>query len=156
MALNVWLATLFVLVGPQQALAVQVHGSPEGLYVHQLGHFFFATALLFLLIILHRQPIGTGKAWRYFKFSLFFFLVWNIDTLLVHWLALRLPDEYFTGGPLWQQRLAAPITGERLAYYLGRFDHLLCLPAMYFLYQSLRLFGREVEMKRRQSDQGAP
>ena len=115
--------------------------------MHQMAHLIFSAALIFLLYILHFRPIGSGRAWKYFKLALFFFLAWNLNTFLVHWLSIRLPDEYFCGSPIWAQRLGPPITGEVLAYYLGGFDHLLCLPGMYFLMHSLRLFGRDLERK---------
>jgi len=133
-----------------------VHGAPEGLYVHQMAHVLFAAALLFLLYILHYRPIGSGTAWRFFKLSILFFLAWNIDAFVVHWLALGLSEEYFVGGPLLAQRLAGPIDAERLVYYLGRFDHLLCLPAMYFLIRSLDLFSREALDRRREGKAQGP
>ncbi|VAW40563.1 hypothetical protein MNBD_DELTA04-1324, partial [hydrothermal vent metagenome] len=74
------------------ALAVQSHGAPEGLYVHMLAHVFYFAALLFLLWILRKRPPGHSAAWRNFKLALIFFLLWNTDTFIVHWLYSRLPD----------------------------------------------------------------
>jgi len=142
---------LLLFMSPVPSFAVQVHGGTEGLYVHQMAHLFFSAALVFLLYILHYRPIGTGKARNFFKLSLFFFLIWNINTIVVHVLSLRLPDEYFRGTPFWSQRLGPPITWDVMAYYLGRYDHLLCLPGMYFLMHSLRLFGRGLQ--KQQDDQ---
>ncbi|MCL7488316.1 MAG: hypothetical protein M8357_09120 [Desulfobulbaceae bacterium] len=133
-------------VFPQDARAVQVHGSPEGLYVHQMAHLFFAAALVFLLLLIHYRPIGKGKAWGYFKLSLFFFLLWNIDTFGVHWLTLRLPEgAIISRGSLMEHQLAGPLTLERLAYYFGRLDHLFCVPGMWFLVLSLRHFSVQSE-----------
>ncbi|MGV1097898.1 hypothetical protein ACUUL3_00615 [Thiovibrio sp. JS02] len=112
-----------------------------------MAHLLFSAALVFLLYILHFRPIGTGKAWNFFKLSLLFFLAWNLNTVLVHWLSGRLPDEYFCGSTVWERRLGPPLNREALVYYLGSFDHLLCLPGMYFLMRSLRLFGRDLERK---------
>ncbi len=140
-------ALSFFLLFPRAALAVQTHGGGEGLFVHQLGHLLFAAAMAFLFYFLHFRPIGRGKAWTFFKLSLLFFFAWNINTVLVHWLATRLPEGYFCGSTVWERRLGPPFDREVLAYYLGSFDHLLCLPGMYFLMQSLRLFGKELERK---------
>jgi len=139
-----------LLLLPPSARAVQIHGAPEGLIVHEMAHFFFGAALVFLLFILYRRPIGTGPGWRYFKFSLLFFLVWNIDTVMVHWLSLRLPEDAILGGSrLWHHRLSGPLDWERWLYYLGRFDHLLCVPAMLFLVLSLRAFCAQAEQRLR-------
>ncbi len=150
------LLLLAVLGFPAPALAVQVHGSPEGLYAHMLAHIFFASALAFLLHVLHRRPLGTGSAWRYFKLALFFFLLWNVDTFVVHWLSLRLEENAIIGGSkLWHHRLAPPLDAERWIFYLGRFDHLFCVPAMYFLVRSLRAFCAETEGRLKRLGEGA-
>ncbi len=132
-----------ILLPATPALAVQLHGAPEGLYVHMLAHILYFTALLFLLLILRKRPPGHSAAWRDFRLALVLFLLWNTDTFIVHWLASRLPDTAFVGHILWDQRLAGPLTPARWIYYLGRFDHLLCVPAMFFLILSLRRFCRE-------------
>jgi len=142
------LLVLLVVGLPAPACAVQVHGAPEGLYVHMLAHVFFASALIFLLHILRRRPMGSGSAWRYFKLSLIFFLIWNVDTFLVHWLSLRLDENAIIGGSrLWHHRLAPPLDWERWLFYLGRFDHIFCVPAMYFLVRSLRDFCAGAEQR---------
>lgn len=134
-----------VLLPATPALAVQLHGAPEGLYVHMLAHVFYFAALLFLLLILRKRPPGHSAAWRNFRLALVFFLLWNTDTFIVHWLASRLPDTAFVGHSLWNHRLAGPLTPGRWIYYLGRFDHLLCVPAMFFLVLSLRRLCHETE-----------
>jgi hypothetical protein len=47
---QIWLGVLsFIIFDPRPTLALQTHGPPEGLYVHQLAHVLFAVALLFLI-----------------------------------------------------------------------------------------------------------
>ncbi len=145
-ALLTMIAMLFLL--PDRALAVQVHGPPEGLYVHNMAHVFFSAALIFLLYILYRYPVGHGPAWRYLKTSFILFLLWNIDTLSVHILSVRLPADAITRNPdIWQRYLRAPISLERWFFYMGSFDHLLCVPAIFFLVLSLKHFCKETEKK---------
>jgi len=133
------------------ALAVQVHGDPEGYLVHQMAHLFFVTALLFLLHVLIKRPPGRGRPWRHLKISLLLFLLWNIDTTMVHWLAYRLPEETILAGTtLFDDRLRLPLSGPWLFYYLGSFDHLLCVPAGWFLVMSLRGFCAEAVSRRNQ------
>lgn len=137
---------VLLLMVPVPAWAVQIHGAPEGLYVHQGAHLIFSGALVFLLCKLERRPPGVSQGWRFLKLSLFFFLLWNIDTFIVHLFSLRLPDNVLiTQGSLWSHRLLGPMTLERWGYYLGRFDHLFCLPAMWFLVRSLDKFCSEVD-----------
>lgn len=144
---------LFAFLAPRSAWAVQIHGAPEGLYVHQGAHLIFSVALVFLLYKLDRNPPGVSKGWRFLKLSLFFFLLWNIDTFTVHLLSIRLPDDaLMTQGDLWDHRLLGPISTERLVYYLGRFDHLFCVPAMWFLVRSLHEFCHEADQRLDQSN----
>ncbi len=138
---------LFVLLFlPSNALAVQVHGPPEGFMVHIMGHIFFTSALIFLIYILHKYPLDSSPAWKYFKVSIFFWLIWNLDTFMVHILSVRLPKEAIvTGNHLIHTRLKGPFDLERLMFYFGKFDHFLCVPAMYCLAMSLKDFCKRVE-----------
>ncbi len=129
---------------PSEARAVQIHGPPEGLYVHMMAHVFFTASILFFFYWLRKHPVPEGKGWRYLKLSLLFFLLWNLDTLMIHILSIRLPEEALSRpSEIWHHRLMPPITWERFLYYVGRFDHLFCVPAIWFLVQSLKSFLAE-------------
>ncbi len=145
--------SLFLLLLPGTAQAVQVHGPPEGVIVHLMGHIFFSVALLFLIYILNKYPVDSSKAWKYFKISIFFWLVWNLDTFVEHILALRLDKSAIVIG---QHHifsyLRGPLTLERWIYYLGQFDHFLCVPAMWSLSMSLRHFCKRVEKQTAERD----
>ena len=137
---------LFLLLSPSNALAVQVHGPPEGFVVHIMGHIFFTSALIFLIYILHKYPLDSSPAWKYFKVSIFFWLIWNLDTFMVHILSVRLPKEAIvTGSHLVHSKLKGPFDLERIMFYFGKFDHFLCVPAMYCLAMSLKDFCKRVE-----------
>ena len=152
------LACGYLLCWSPPAWAVQVHGDPEGYLVHQMGHLFFIAALVSLLCVLVKRPPGRGTPWRHLKISLTLFLLWNIDTTLVHWLAYRLPEEafLFAGGSLFDDHLLLPLSGRWLFYYLGSFDHLLCVPASWFLIMSLRGFCVEATVRQNQTGIQAP
>ena len=143
-----YLLCIFMLGVPSEVLAVQVHGPPEGLYVHQMAHLFFGAAMVFLLWILARHPLGHGPAWKYLKWSLFFFLLWNINALIVHSLDVHLAAEAVIRTPdFWDQRLAPPINMEKWIYFITKHDHVWCVPAMCFLVMSLWNFCKETEKK---------
>jgi len=137
---------IFFLIHSKDAFAVQVHGPPEGFVVHIMGHIFFTAALIFLIYILHKYPIDKSKAWKYFKLSIFFWLVWNLDTFLEHIVSSRLPEHAIIKGEhLIYTKLVGPFDFERLLFYFGKFDHFLCVPAMFCLAISLKHFCRRVE-----------
>ncbi len=137
---------IFMMLFPSKAHAVQVHGPPEGFVVHMMGHIFFTSALIFLIYILHKYPLDNRPAWKYFKISIFFWLIWNLDTFMVHILSVRLPKEAIaTGSHLIHSKLRGPFDMERLIFYFGKFDHFLCVPAMYCLAMSLKDFCKRVE-----------
>ncbi len=141
---------LLLLLSPRPAQAIQIHGPPEGLYAHLIGHFIFFCALVFLLYVLEKRPLDSSRGWLPLKLSLIFFLLWNADTFAIHLLSLHMPDSalFTDSSDFWEHRLAPPIDGERLLYYIGRFDHLLCVPAMWLFLRSLTIFAREAEQRR--------
>ena len=136
------------------AWAVQAHGEAEGPVVHLMAHLLLFIALLLLLYVLHTKPPDTGLSWRSLKLSLLFFLLWDMDHLFIHWFSgdmyadirdsgVNLVGDYFVG----------PRTLLNFFYYMGRFDHLLCVPALWFFTSALRDFSEAIE-KRRQSRSG--
>lgn len=159
-------------IWPDSALALQVHAGSEGLYVHQMAHVFFLAAMVFLFYILFRHPLGHGRAWAYLRLSLLFFSVWNVNAIITHSLELTIPQESLvvqkdsipqdfdvnadlvqhSQAPVAQKAvlpyyLCAPPTFERWVYYVGKFDHILCVPAMFFLAMALRTFCHEAERR---------
>ena len=139
---------IFLLLSPSAALAVQTHGPPEGLYVHMMAHIFFSAAIVFLLYLLHKRPLGVGPAWKHMKISLILWLLWNMDTFVVHYITGGLPSEAFTtSNGFLHTVLPPPLDIKRIIYYLGKFDHVLCVPAIWFLALSLKNFRDEARQR---------
>jgi hypothetical protein len=159
-------------IWPDSALALQVHAGSEGLYVHQMAHVFFLAAMVFLFYILFRHPLGHGRAWVYLRLSLLFFSIWNVNAIITHSLELTIPPESLVvqkesppqhlnvnvdllqhSQSLVVQKgvlpyyLCASLTFERWIYYVGKFDHLLCVPAMFFLTMALKTFCQDAERR---------
>lgn len=148
---RVFLLFLLTAAIPSPAWAVQIHDHPEGYVVHMMAHIFFSAALIYFLYMLYKNPPGSGLAWKHLRLSLLLFLLWNIDTFTVHWLTLHLPDTaIIAGSNLTKDAVRVEISACSLLYYLGRFDHLLCVPAMWFLMCSLIDFCSETEKKGKQ------
>lgn len=120
------LATLAV---PRVA-AVQVHGRPEGLVVHQLGHLAFLLAMGYLIARLSTSGRLGEPGWRSVGVAAAFFALWNLDTIAVHAIVA-------TTDPPWLGA-AALIEGGPVALdgvlewmgYLGRYDSVLIVASM--------------------------
>jgi hypothetical protein len=147
-------AGIWLLCWSGTAWAVQAHGEAEGPVVHLMAHLLLFVALLLLLYVLHTRPPDTELSWRSLKLSLLFFLLWDLDHLFIHWFAGDMyADIRDSGVSLVGDYFVAPRTLLNLVYYLGRFDHLLCVPALWFFTSALRDFCEAIE-KRRQSRAG--
>lgn len=131
-------------LAPETALATQVHVEPEGLYAHQLAHVFFAFSMGLLIYWLREHKLVVDPGWRYIQYSAFFFILWNIDAMTVHFLDGHMDIIQVTYLGLKDMRVVA-VSGSRgleLFYYVFKLDHLLCVPAMFFLWLGLRRLSR--------------
>lgn len=142
-----------LLVFPEQAAATQVHVPSEGLYVHQIAHLFFALAMAILLYWLRERQLVKQRGWRLIQLAAFFFILWNIDAFAVHILDDR--SDLFTtiDKGTWHESIQFDRNIELLAvlYYLGKMDHLFCVPAMILLYLGLRSLLEDAEQNKESS-----
>ncbi|MDD3579810.1 MAG: hypothetical protein PHW74_02175 [Desulfobacca sp.] len=127
-----------VLLYAHPAGAIQEHGPPEGLYVHQAAHICFFLAMLYFAFKVVRSPVLTNTGFRYMAWAGLFFALWNLDAFIGHWVGLYLSPEDFLGQPQdFSQRLKVDNL-TALFYYLLRLDHLWLLPALFLFYLGLR------------------
>lgn len=96
------------------------------------------------------------KGWRYLQYSGVLFILWNVDAILVHHLENQ-NDIFvkFSEGPL--QAYLQPYPGREWLtwiFYIGKLDHLLCVPAIIFLYLALREMIRSPHRFSPQDDGG--
>lgn len=138
-------ALALLLVYPALAAATQGHGGHEGLYVHQLSHIFFCISMGILIYWLGSRNLTQKPGWRCVGLSALLFLLWSADAFTVHLLdeQLSLIQTENIGG--WQLRVMAVDGWEWLGpiYYITKLDHLLCAPAMIFLYMGLRRLAND-------------
>jgi hypothetical protein len=132
------LTSLLLWAAP--ALATQTHGAPEGLYVHQLAHLFFIVSMGSLEFWLRQRNLVLEPGWKYLQLAAILFILWNIDAMLVHFMDEHLDIVGIQKIDFWHIRIENPQGqyGLALLYYLLKLDHLLCVPAMFFLYKGLR------------------
>lgn len=143
-----WIGSIIFLIlfSAVPALATQGHTGVEGVWVHQFAHLFFLFSMMLLIYWLRQAGLVKVPGWRYIQYAALFFILWNADTILVHFLdeQIQAVSVETLGG--WQIRVTA--TGGRnwlaALYYLIKLDHLLCVPAMVFLMLGLRHMLKEV------------
>jgi hypothetical protein len=140
-----FVTSAWVFIAPDHALATQAHGAPEGIYAHQLAHIFFIISMGFLIHWLRERKLVKESGWRFIQYAAFFFILWNMDAFAVH-----LFDDQF--GIIQIKRIGSyhvqinALNGNRsieILYYIAKLDHLLCVPALIFLYVGLRRLLRE-------------
>lgn len=123
--------------------ALQSHGAPEGIYVHQMGHLLFMGALGYLYWHTRKSPVTKSKGWKYLQIFCFFLILWNIIAFTGHQAFGQLSPADFIEKDTWKEQLAPPITGIKLLYYITKMDHLLNVPGLLALVISLRTFYKE-------------
>jgi len=144
-----FLVNLFITV---PAWALQSHGAPEGLYVHQMAHVLYMCALAYLYWDIRRTSFS-GRGWRFLQLFCVLIFLWNIIALTGHAVGLTLEkSDFYTDEGYWHSLLLGPITAVKLIYYLAKMDHLVCVPALFFLFLSLRIFYHESKEESKQGE----
>lgn len=141
------LVLILTAVCPGPLFAIQAHGSNEGVVVHQMGHLFFFVSMAAFIYWLRESRISRNSGWRCIMWFALFMGLWNLDVLLMHFLdeQTRLIEVTKTGP--WDVMIQSE-NGSLLLpliYYLGKLDHLICAPALYFLYLGLKRIKASLE-----------
>jgi hypothetical protein len=133
------MAAILILLSAHQAGATQVHASPEGLYTHQIAHGFFAASMAILIFWLRHRGLVRERGWRMIQFAAFFFILWNLDAMVAHYLDDRSDLFQVIDEGTWHARIGSThgLDAVTVAYYLVKFDHVLCVPAIVLLYIGL-------------------
>ena len=133
-----------VLCLPGEALALQVHGEPEGLYVHQMAHLLYVLALGYFFWDIRRTAF-TGRGWRYLQLFCVLMAVWNLLAFGGHAAGVYLEPESLSQTDCYlQTRLVGPFDLNKFLYFIAKLDHLICVPALGFLFLGIRSFYRSV------------
>ncbi len=130
----------WTLLVPGNALATQGHGGIEGVYAHQFAHVFFIVSMGILIYWLRERKLVQETGWRLIQYSALFFILWNIDTILVHALDDQFRIIQSRGVGTWQIQITDAYSHNfiKLFYYVAKLDHLLCVPALVLLYLGLK------------------
>jgi hypothetical protein len=134
---------LLVVCGSENAWALQSHGPPEGLYVHQMAHLLFSGALIYLYWHTRTTPVIASRGWKYLQVFCGFLIFWNLLAFTGHEALVRLnPDDFMDKGT-WSEKMVGPISFIKVVYYIAKMDHFLNVPALLALAVSLRTFYLE-------------
>lgn len=133
-------AVLLQLSAPDVVLATQTHGAPEGIYVHQASHIFFIFAIAILIYWLRSRHLVENRGWRMIQYAGVFFIFWSLDAFAAHFMDEQAFIVEITRVSRWEIFIDPSGGHSWLAwlYYIIKLDHLLCVPAMVFLYLGLR------------------
>ena len=132
-------AALFLVFFPAAAYATQMHSGAEGIIVHQFGHLFFLFSMVVLILTITGKDLNREKGWRLIQYAAFFFILWNMAAFGAHLLDNQMHAVTVSNVSFSEITIMAE-NGSRLieiAYYLLKLDHLLCVPAIFFLYKGL-------------------
>ncbi len=139
------IAAGFILLLPADASAIQLHLTSEGIITHQMGHIFFLVSMVALIFTLSGKGLDRQKGWRLIQYSAFFFILWNLDAVLGHFLdnqihAVEIKNISFTTMQM-EVYNDSPVLYR--IYYALKLDHLLAVPAMMLFYTGLSRLVRE-------------
>jgi hypothetical protein len=131
---------------PSTGYATQAHAAPEGLYTHQLAHIFFIVSMGSLIFWLKKRHLSDQKGWRYIQYAAACLILWNIGAFTAHALDEQFVLVNVTRLDNWRIEIIPPVNYPGLApiYYLCKLDHLLCVPALIFLYAGLRQLRKDL------------
>ena len=124
---------------PSEGYAIQLHASSEGIITHQIGHLFFLFSMGALIFTITGKGLDKQQGWRLIQYSAFFFILWNLDAIAAHFLDNQIHAVDIENVSLYKIKLITNNNSPLLAwfYYALKLDHLLCVPAMFFLYKGL-------------------
>lgn len=127
---------------PDPAWAVQQHGGAEGLISHQVGHLLFIIGMFFLFFRLNRSSSRRDQGWIQFRLFIEMILFWNLLTFYGHWhREIISPDKFvLSGGKVTGFTISSLADG---LFYLSRLDHLLLVPAFFFLMSALYKWSKQ-------------
>jgi hypothetical protein len=103
-----------------------------------MAHVHFILALGYLYWDIRRSSF-TEKGWSYLLKFCMFMLSWNIVAFVGHAVAghvnddaIRATEGYLSG------RIHGPYNLQTIIFYIAKFDHILAVPALFFLYMGMR------------------
>ncbi len=131
-------AVALVVSAPTPSLALISHGHPEGLYVHQMAHLLFAGAMFFWIYLVKRDGLLNVPGFRALVWAGLAFILWNLVAFTGHTAEVFLSPQAFQGPSVDLSQRLLMTQPSAWVYYFTKMDHLILVPAFYFLYRGLK------------------
>ena len=130
---------------PRPAHAIQLHLTSEGIITHQMGHIFFLVSMVALIFTVSGKGLDKQKGWRLIQYSAFFFILWNLDAVLGHFLDNQIQVIKLEHISFSRMRMLVHEDSRVLywVYYVLKLDHLLAVPAMFLFFLGLSAMVKE-------------
>jgi hypothetical protein len=96
---------------------------------------------------LRQRNLIQERGWKYIQLAAVLFIVWNLGAAIVHIMDEHLDILGITKLGLWHLQIDTynGRSGFAILYYLLKLDHLLCVPAMFFLYFGLKTVLKPID-----------
>lgn len=104
--------------------------------------------MVVLIFTVRGKNLSGQKGWRMIQLSALFFILWNLDAIFAHFLdnqAMIVATKTLSFKSMMIETQNPFIA---LVYYVLKLDHLLCVPAMYFMYRGLSIMVKEQTAKK--------
>ncbi len=139
-SLSLILIVVFQLLLPSKSFAIQAHGGAEGIIAHQIGHLFFMFSMCTFVYWSRNSRFLKNSGWRYIKYFAILLVLWNLDVVLLHFLDEQIAIVSFQKLNKWNVIVTSVNKSSmfELFYFLGKLDHLICVPALFCLYIGLK------------------
>ncbi|OQX10929.1 MAG: hypothetical protein BWK76_19915 [Desulfobulbaceae bacterium A2] len=136
------LVSVGMLCCPDSAHAIQTHGEPEGIVVHQLAHMVFLLAMVGMVLRIRYSSLNLRRSWRFFSAGAITLGVWNLWAFSGHQLEMLVSRSSIrvTHGQTPTLLLDSWVT---FFYYIYKMDHCILVPAMVLFYLGMRQLIRE-------------
>jgi hypothetical protein len=136
----------------RDAWALQTHGGVEGVVVHQLAHIQYLGALGYLFWDIRRSSFA-GVGWLYLQRFCLLMMIWNGLAFIGHFSQMELVEGAIaTEDGYLSALLLLPMTFGKWIYYITALDHLVCVPALFFLFLAMRSFYHSLDEKKKEED----
>ena len=136
----------------QDAHALQTHGGSEGIVVHQFAHVQYLGALGYLLWDIRRSSFS-GIGWLYLQRFCWLMMIWNGIAFIGHFAQVSLPDGAIsTEDGYLSALLLLPVSFGKWIYFATALDHLVCVPALFFLYLAMRSFYNSLDDQKKEDE----
>ncbi|MGQ9745128.1 MAG: hypothetical protein ACUVQV_03885 [Dissulfurimicrobium sp.] len=133
------------VISADNTFAFQTHNSTEGLYVHEFSHLLYTFSVIWLVYRIKKGNLSGKRPWRLISIGMLILVIWNIWAFCGHIVEYLLPLGHLGPIPGTQTPGILVTSWLDVAYYILKFDNLISVPAMWFIYMGLADMKRDLK-----------